>query len=111
MLRLQSLSPWLIPWLILATLSTNICKASDRLPNGGACYSKDEIDGLAETIQDLQACRLENTLRKQFIDEKMTDFASASSPKWWQSPTVVVGGVVVGFSVGVAVGILAMRGH
>jgi len=43
---------------------------------------------------------MENQKRKEFIDQKMADFSAASGTRWWQEPTVVVGGVVVGFCLG-----------
>ena len=102
---------WLIPWLILATLLSGTSKASEKTPDGGVCYTKDEIDELADSIQRYEACKIDNEMRRQFIEQKMDDFAAASSPLWWQNPTVVVGGVVVGFSMGVLIGVLAMQGH
>ena len=92
--------------LILATLLTSTLKAAEKLPNGGAAYSKEEVQKIAKTIVDLQNCERESALQKQFIDQKM---AETHEPSWWQEPSVVIGGVVVGFSLGVAITALVIK--
>lgn len=86
--------------LILATLWPTFLTAAENLPNGGACYSKDEVTKISHAIVDLKNCETKAGLQKEFIEQKMSDFSAASGTRWWQEPTVVVGGVVVGFCVG-----------
>jgi hypothetical protein len=84
-------------------------KAAEKLPDGGACYTKDEVTKLADTINAYHVCESEARLQREYIDKSMADFASAGSVRWWQDPTVIVSGVVVSFSVGALAAGLMLR--
>lgn len=67
------------------------------------CYSQRERDLIASKIKDLSLC--------EFSLEQYKIVAAPPPPPtaFWQEPSFVVGGLVVSFSVGVAVGVILTR--
>ena len=68
------------------------------------CYKQDELDALAAT---LRGCARDHSdllsYKKAYNDCFNTPRAAEA---WWQNPVVVIGGIGVGFSVGVLMALL-----
>lgn len=65
---------------------------------GCHCYSLDELKKLAGAITELTICRAAMMEKDALIRERLVEpahLAPAPAPAWWQSPGVIIGGVVV----------------
>lgn len=92
--------------LALASLST----AKAETPKGeGGCLDELQMRQVAIGLHELEVCKKTLALREQFIET--IKISATPETAWWQEPTVVVGGVVVGLAVGGIVGFLVAAGR
>lgn len=75
----------------------------------GACYDAAQVQQIALGLHELEVCQKTLALREKFIES--AKLITTPETAWWQEPTVVVGGVVVSLSVGLAIGLLVAHGR
>jgi len=69
------------------------------------CFSGTLADLVSERLLELEKCRSKVESLEKFND-KMVPVAVPLEPYWWQEPEFVIGGIVVGVSVGAVIGVL-----
>ena len=63
------------------------------------CYSESELHKLSVLITDLQKCQAELVAKDRLINERLVlPEAAQAGQAWWQTPSFVVGGIVVSAS-------------
>lgn len=72
------------------------------------CFSKPELDKIAEGLRDLDYCKFDLKEARGFIHE-MGSSPTEAAVDWWQEPEWILGGIVVSFSVGATLGYLAAK--
>lgn len=72
------------------------------------CYSPEQLAAIAQELQGHELCKKTLALREQFIEQAKLN--PPPEQAWWQDPSVVMGGVVVSASVGLAIGLLVGQG-
>lgn len=87
------------------------CETSPALYAAGCkCYGHDRLKKLADGITELQTCRLDLTAKDALIKERLVEHGSATPEMaWWQTPPVLVGGVVVSVSLGAGLAWLVLK--
>jgi hypothetical protein len=48
-------------------------------------------------------------LREKFIQESFIKFQPQTEQAWWQEPGIIVGGVVISFSLGIVIGAVFIK--
>lgn len=64
------------------------------------CYTEAEVEQLALGITDLEKCRIALRETNELLSKRLTMSEVERGAAWWQEPTFVWGGMVVGFSSG-----------
>lgn len=106
--------------LLITSLSTEPAVAQDlgkpapendaksiRLPEG--CYSPPQRAKIAAGLIDLQKCEVDLAVRNDLIKKHLLTLNGTPQQKFWQEPTFVWGGIVVGVAAGGIITFLAMR--
>jgi hypothetical protein len=89
----------------LATLlSLNTSPKIATVQVNNHCYTEEQVGKLAVAITDLQKCQVELLGKQKLIDEKLTLQPVEAGARWWQEPQMIVGGMVVSFSIGSLLG-------
>ena len=79
-------------------LSTNLNAASQDLI-GTLCLDRNGQAKVAMAIKDLEKCQVDLDAKNELIHERLETFAGSPSLAWWQTPEIIVSGVVVSVSV------------
>lgn len=61
---------------------------------GCVCYSRPAQDRIAQWLIDDKQCRTDLAIKDDFIQKTMANIESPQTA-WWQSPSVIVGGITV----------------
>ena len=69
------------------------------------CFSGTLADLVSERLLELEKCRSKVESLEKFND-KMVPVAVPLEPYFWQEPEFIIGGIVVGVSVGAVIGVL-----
>lgn len=100
-MRTKILATLLTISLSSSALAQALCQTPLELDARGCrCYAPEQLRKIADGLVELQTCRVDLAAKNQLIEERLKNGPAAAEPAWWQSPTVVVGGVVVSFAVG-----------
>lgn len=71
---------------------------------GCLCLTEPAVDYVSQQLIALEKCEVRETAAKPLADAVLKHGALPESAAWWARPSVVIGGVVVSFSLGLAVG-------
>jgi len=102
-------------FLIFSAASSAFAQIEDDL--GGAedssgCYTLAERRRLAGMITDFRKCQADLTFKNDLITKEMLTLDRVNpGPAFWQDPSFVFGGIVVGVAVGSILTLVLVRGH
>jgi hypothetical protein len=69
------------------------------------CYAPDQLKKIYAGITDLDKCRVDLASKDAYIKDRLVTWGAGPPVAFWQTPTFVVGSIVV--SVGVTAGVTA----
>jgi hypothetical protein len=94
----------------MITLPSKAARSETKIfPETSVCYSYADREKIADTIVQLEKCRVEVAEQDWLIRERLTTFGNANEPSFWQDPSFVVGGMLVSFSMGAILTYLVVR--
>ena len=96
---------------LLATsdaIAQSLDTPAEILPVG--CYTFPQRQKISRAIVDLEKCKIDLAERNILVNQRLLTFNGTPDIAWWQEPTAVVGGVVVGVAVGGILGALVLGG-
>jgi len=84
--------------------STSQCQTpASMYAIGCACYPPEALKKLAAAVTDLEKCNIAVKAKDALINERLVHDQSATPESaWWQSPSAVIGRVVVSVGLGTA---------
>ena len=103
--------------LLFLTFSAANSAAAQVEDVGGAsgdrgCYTVSQRRRLANLITDYKKCQADLTFRNELIAKELLTLDSVDpGPAFWQEPSFVFGGIVVGVAVGSLLTLVLVRGH
>lgn len=71
------------------------------------CYVPDDLAKIADEMKRTRHCEIELKMANQSIKNFMND--GTPDVEWWQQPAFVIGGIVIGVSVGTIIGVFVAR--
>lgn len=86
-------------------LSPADCKPSDEC----LCLAGDDVDNVNRALIDYESMEGRVAVYKQMAEDLKVSAKVCDAQTWWQTPGVVIGGVVVSLSFGALLGWLAAR--